>query len=1306
MKLFISKFVAVVCVGLVFATVAAPAAAQVNKDDILYLMPSYGGLSSGSDAQIKAEVTALKALGPEGPYVKLGFTVFVGFTMTAFAVNDDAAMDKAIAADTAVIDALITKAKNHGVPIALNILTPTREAYDAAQTASEVEDVRNMQWLSDNSVARGWWSTSRYARKKSSVQEAYVRALGRVLANRMSLNPDVLVAASGDGEVELAFSPNCPGGPTEGDPPGSKCLYADYSPFAIAEFRDWLRNGGLYAGGQEFAGQGYANAHRYAGDLGPQFDTNGDGHTFNLDFGTAFTTWDLLHFNWSIESDCGTGTKPPCAPASTIPLTTYLGPSHVRMPASTAGGFDAPRVYKPIGTNAFWDLWVAFRVAMLQRHNQNFARWITTSVDTATKTTVSPSRWFSYQIAADYLFGSSPAAPNERWYSSMSSLSTADVSPYGSMGITAFNVDFATQPAPCGAESLGVVKTLAKAAPAISARNARWGVSEWHPGQRPECPANQFAGGFSPNLQIYLDEMAVVEQYGPSYLAPFIWDAVGKNQIKGTPFEIALKDLVAKLRNGRDSQPQIKTDVADGATISLPLVFTGSAVDLGKVRGTSHGTGIDLVTLTMTKSGGSVVAPTVTYGLTRSDTTALGAQFAQGGFSATLPKVAEGAYTITITARSTVGAALTTTKTITVTVVYALTSSPATLQFGGTKAGGGGAANTFTQPQAITLQYGGNSTPTYTAAANQPWIQVISGPSVGQFTVGMVNPSNVIGTQTSLSGVVTISGTNPTVAVNVPVVLTVIEAGASQLPFGNFDLPATSTTPVSGSIGVSGWALDDVGIDRVEIWRDRAFEETTPVYNQPGHLGHGKIFVAGKDDVRFIQGARNDIATQFPNNPNAHKAGWGYLMLTQGLFNQGNGTFTLYAFAYDIDGRGTSLGSKTIVVSNATAVKPFGNIDQPANGATLSTADPLVQHWNYGWALTPAGAQCTVPNASGSAGDPLPSPLTGVYVAITGEGVTDSGLRRVRYGDLRTDIQSAFPGLTNTNGAGGAYFIDISTLPSGTLQLGWYVVDDCNRSQGIGSRFINIVKAVGTGTVLTDPPMMLSLGPAGDDPVDVVRSSGETDRIATNSDGVRVVEIPDNERVEVRLPSTGQSGYVGYQIVNGERTTLPLGSSLSSDDGVFYWHPAAGFLGAYNLEFVGDGPEGRTTTRVRVIVGPSMRLTVDTPQPGAVVGASFAIGGWTFDLAGEHGGVDAVDVWAYQVMPGVAVDPRPTYLGSAIYGGSRPDVAASYGSDFTNTAFDLTASGLAPGTYDVVAFARRASTGSFDAAQSVRIVVR
>ena len=288
------------------------------------------------------------------------------------------------------------RARVNDVPLSLSFLTAIGIADPA--DVPEAEDIRNMQWYADNVLAPAV-DVSRYARKQKAVQEAYMRELAKIIATRMSLYPDTLVAASGDGEVELAL-----------ERPQAAGIYADYSPFMVAEFRDWIRSGGLYASGALYAGQGYSLASRYAGDLTPGTDTNGDGRTLNGDFGTNFQTWSLLHFDWSL-SDAYLNDDP-----HRIPLATYSAPGFVRMPSSIAAGFDPPRVPEFGVTSPWWALWILFKQTMLQRHNIDFARWMSTSPDPATGATVPAERWYSYQIPADYLFNGSPEFPNERWY--------------------------------------------------------------------------------------------------------------------------------------------------------------------------------------------------------------------------------------------------------------------------------------------------------------------------------------------------------------------------------------------------------------------------------------------------------------------------------------------------------------------------------------------------------------------------------------------------------------------------------------------------------------------------------------------------------------------------------------------------------------------------------------------------------------------------------------------------------------------------------------------------------------------------
>ena len=152
---------------------------------------------------------------------------------------------------------------------------------------------------------------------------------------------------------------------------------------------------------------------------------------------------------------------------------------------------------------------------------------------------------------------------------------------------------------------------------------------------------------------------------------------------------------------------------------------------------------------------------------------------------------------------------------------------------------------------------------------------------------------------------------------------------ADQPPFGTFETPIDGST-VRSSIPVTGWALDDVGIASLKLYREQG----------------GNLLYIG--DALFVEGARPDVAQAYPNYPNNTKAGWGYMMLTNFLPNV-DGQYVLHAIATDTSGHQTTLGTKTITVDNASAVKPFGALDTPTQGGTASGSNFI----NWGWVLTP-----------------------------------------------------------------------------------------------------------------------------------------------------------------------------------------------------------------------------------------------------------------------------------------------------------------------------------------------------------------
>jgi hypothetical protein len=248
---------------------------------------------------------------------------------------------------------------------------------------------------------------------------------------------------------------------------------------------------------------------------------------------------------------------------------------------------------------------------------------------------------------------------------------------------------------------------------------------------------------------------------------------------------------------------------------------------------------------------------------------------------------------------------------------------------------------------------------------------------------------------------------------SVAVTLTALAA-----PFGAVDTPGNNVT-VSGEVAVTGWALDDAEVAAVDIFRSPAAGE-----------GGNQIFVGR---AVFIRGARPDVQGAYPALPHNDNAGWGFMVLTNMLPNQGNGVFDLFVYAADRAGLVTLLGTRRITAANSASIKPFGTIDTPLQGETVSGT--IV---NFGWALTP---------------QPAMIPTDGSTIDVYIDGVLRG---HPVYNNHRPDIAAIFPGLKNSQAAIGYFVIDTTTMTNGLHTIAWVVRDDAGQVSGIGSRFFRV----------------------------------------------------------------------------------------------------------------------------------------------------------------------------------------------------------------------------------------------------------
>ncbi|MCP5045992.1 MAG: hypothetical protein GY940_02400 [bacterium] len=182
------------------------------------------------------------------------------------------------------VDALVKNVETYNVGLHLVLvygMSRKAKLYKAAKT----EDIRNAQWFNDNNLASKakiessgiddfvTTSFSRYARKLRKHLETTVSAAFKYLKTLQQNHPGLLLVVSAPGEAELNSM-------RTNTKPVLQDYFCDYSPFAVLEFRDWLKHEGMYGRGAKYEGDGYnKGGTRYRGGNGLK--------NFNTGFGTS-----------------------------------------------------------------------------------------------------------------------------------------------------------------------------------------------------------------------------------------------------------------------------------------------------------------------------------------------------------------------------------------------------------------------------------------------------------------------------------------------------------------------------------------------------------------------------------------------------------------------------------------------------------------------------------------------------------------------------------------------------------------------------------------------------------------------------------------------------------------------------------------------------------------------------------------------------------------------------------------------------------------------------------------------------------
>ncbi len=442
-----------------------------------------------------------------------------------------------------------------------------------------------------------------------------------------------------------------------------------------------------------------------------------------------------------------------------------------------------------------------------------------------------------------------------------------------------------------------------------------------------------------------------------------------------------------------------------------------------------------------------------------------------------------------------------------------------------------------TPPQIIFIDNSGGGTLNWSATDNVSWLNCSpsSGTNAGYVTVS-VDPTELsAGTYT---GEITVTDPNASNSPQtVSVKLKVYGSGQTAAPFGEYATPTDGST-VSSSIPVTGWVLDDIGIESVKIYR--------------GNIG-SLVYIG---DAVFVEGARPDIEQAYPDYPMNYKAGWGYMMLTNFLPNGGNGTFKIHAIATDMEGHQVTLGTKTIIVDNASAVKPFGAIDTPTQGGTASGSSFI----NWGWALTP---------------QPNKIPTDGSTIQVL---VNSVNIGNPTYNIYRADIASLFPGYANSNGAVGYFSLDTTAYANGVHTIFWIATDNGGNADGIGSRYFTIQntgssrsgsKIAGSNQwkpiIKTEELSNLPFNYF--EPIKIKKGYGkniQSKLVQSDEKNIFRIEIRELERIELKLSNV----MAGYMLAGNKIYPFPIGSTLDTKNGKFSWIPGPGFYGNYRMVFV------------------------------------------------------------------------------------------------------------------------------------------
>jgi PKD repeat protein len=479
--------------------------------------------------------------------------------------------------------------------------------------------------------------------------------------------------------------------------------------------------------------------------------------------------------------------------------------------------------------------------------------------------------------------------------------------------------------------------------------------------------------------------------------------------------------------------------------------------------------------------------------------------------------------------------------------------APSSINFGATLAG------IQTPAQSFHILDNGYGVVNWKATADKGWISCSADSGNGSEEVFVrVDPQGL--SPGKHTGKITVSSPNAiTSPQHIAITLEVFEQDA--VPVGSMDSPEDRSY-VSGTIPISGWALDDIEVERVDIKR------SADPFDIPEKIGPDGLVQIG--EAIFLERSRSDIPDTYPDYPLTNRGGWSYLLHTYQLPNKGVGSFTFYAIATDTSGQSANIGARTIYCDNSSGSLPFGAIESPSKGENI----PGSSYTSTGWALTP-------PPSS------IPEDGSTLWMWIDG---MRSG--HPVYNQYREDIASLFPEYFNSHGAGISYDFDTNPYPEGEHTLFLSATDNAGSTKFIDAANFTITNGKTDGSqleyteakafYLEDTEGALNMG------IQELKKDYtlETDgNITKDEDGTLVIHTEEMIPLHILFETNKENVEKYFGWGEEEWAKLPVGSTLIQEEGRFCWIPAPGFLGDFILHFAyTDGATISEPLRIKVII--------------------------------------------------------------------------------------------------------------------------